>query len=70
MKKNAEYFLIKTLGEDFLEYLGNVLSKSEIYKQGTRTVTDTNDLYQGLQIVPKALYKTVVLYNVPGYNYR
>jgi len=60
MKKNAEYFLIKTLGEDFLESLGNDLSKSEIYKQGTRTVTDTNDLYQGLQIVPKALLSLLI----------
>lgn len=60
MKKNAEYFLKSTLGDDFLESLGDSLSKSEIYKQGTRTITDTNDLFQGLQIVPKALLSLLI----------
>lgn len=60
MKKNVEIFLKKTLGDDFLESLGDSLSKSEIYKQGTRTITDTNDLYQGLQIVPRALLSLLV----------
>jgi hypothetical protein len=60
MKKNAEIFLNKTLGKDFLESLGTSLSKSEVYKQGTRTITDTTDLYQGLQIVPKALLSLLI----------
>ena len=60
MKKNAEAFLLKTLGGDFLESLGNSLSKSEVYKQGTRTITDTDDLFQGLQIVPRALLSLLV----------
>ncbi len=60
MKKNAEAFLNKTLGSDFLESLGSTLSKSEVYKQGSRTVTDTDDLFQGLQIVPRALLALLV----------
>jgi len=60
MKPNAEYFLRKTLGEDLKESLGEVLSKSEVYKQGTRTITDTDDLFQGLQIVPRALLSLLV----------
>jgi hypothetical protein len=60
MKKNAEVFLRKTLGNDFLESFGLSLSKSEVYKQGTRTITDTNDLFQGLQIVPRALLSLLV----------
>lgn len=60
MKKNAEIFLSKALGDDFLESLGTSLSKSDVYKQGTRTVTDTNDLFQGLQIVPRALLSLLI----------
>lgn len=60
MKKNAKAFLSKTLGSDFLESLGSSLSKSEVYKQGSRTVTDTDDLFQGLQIVPRALLSLLV----------
>jgi len=55
MKKNAEAFLAKTLGDDFLESLSTSLSKSDVFKPGTKTVTDTNDLFQGLQIVPRTL---------------
>jgi hypothetical protein len=60
MKKNAETFLSKTLGSDFLESFSTSLSKSEVYKQGTRTITDTDDLFQGLQIVPRALLSLLV----------
>ena len=38
MKKNAEAFLSKTLGSDFLESLGTSLSKSEVYKPGSKTL--------------------------------
>lgn len=60
MNKNAEAFLTKTLGSDFLESLGENLSKSEVYKQGTRTVVDTNDIFQGLQIVPRAILSLLI----------
>lgn len=55
MSKKSDFFIKNALGDDFHKSLENVLSKSELYKPGTRTVTDTNDMYQGLQIVPKAL---------------
>jgi hypothetical protein len=60
VKKNAEAFLAKTLGDDFLESLSEPLLRSEVYKQGTRTITDTDDLFQGLQIVPRALLRLLV----------
>jgi hypothetical protein len=60
MKKNAELFLNKILGDDFFQSFGDSLTKSEIYKPGTRTVTDTNDLFQGLQIVPKVLLNLLI----------
>jgi regulator of replication initiation timing len=60
MAKNSESFLKKTLGDDFLESLGTDLSKSEIYKPGSRTITDTNDLYQGLKIVPRVLLNLLI----------
>jgi len=60
MNKNAEIFLSKTLGTDFLESVGISLCKSEVFKPGTRSVTDTDDLFQGLQIVPKALLGLLV----------
>ncbi len=60
MKKNAEVFLIKTLGDNFLESLSISLSKSEIFKPGTRSITDTNDMYQGLQIVPRTMLNLLV----------
>ena len=60
MKKNAVAFLSKALGDDFLESVSTSLSKSEVYKQGSRTVTDTDDLFQGLQIVPRALLSLLV----------
>lgn len=55
MGKNAESFIKKTLGEDFIKSLSTDLFKSEVYKQGTHSVTDTDDLFQGLQIVPRVL---------------
>jgi hypothetical protein len=60
MNKNAEIFITNTLGSDFIESFGSALSKSEVYKPGTRTVTDTNDLFQGLLIVPKTLLNLLV----------
>ena len=43
-----------------MESLGSTLSKSEIFKPGTRSITDTNDMFQGLQIVPRALLSLLV----------
>lgn len=60
MKKNAVAFLSKALGGDFLESLGSSLSKSEVFKIGTKTVTDTEDLFQGLTIVPRTLLNLLV----------
>jgi hypothetical protein len=56
VKKNAEVFLKKTLGEDFLESLG----KSEIFQPNSKAALDTSDLFQGLQIVPRALLNLLV----------
>src|ERR1700678_3028539 len=60
MKKNAEALILKTLGSDFFESLSDSLSKSEVFKPGSKTVTDTNDLFQGLQIVPRTLLNLLV----------
>ena len=53
---SAKFFLNKTLGADFMEEL----SKTEIYKAGTRTVTDISDMHLGLKIVPRALMSFLV----------
>lgn len=50
MAFNADYFLNKTLGENFEDLL-----KTEIYKPGSRTTVDINDMKIGLQIVPRAI---------------
>ena len=60
MKKNAEAFLLKTLGGDFYRVVRQFFIQIEVYKQGTRTITDTDDLFQGLQIVPRALLSLLV----------
>ena len=65
MNKNAEYFLNKTLGNDFLESLGTALSKSEIYKPGSRTVVESSDMYQGMRLVPRVLMKLLIAELVP-----
>jgi hypothetical protein len=47
MKKNAEAFLAKALGDDFLESL----QKFDLWKPDTKSVTDHSEIFQGLQIV-------------------
>lgn len=56
MSKKADYFLSKTLGEDFLESL----AKTEIYKPGTRSVIDTSEIHQALQIVPRTVMSLLI----------
>jgi hypothetical protein len=56
MKKNTEFFLKKTLGDDFLESL----QKFDLWKPDTKSVTDHNELFQGLKIVPKVLLSFLI----------
>jgi hypothetical protein len=56
MSKNAESFLKKTLGDDFLESL----QKFDLWKPDTKSVTDHNELFQGLKIVPKILLSFLI----------
>jgi hypothetical protein len=51
MSSKVDFFLNKTLGEDFLESL----SKSEIWKPGTKSVNDIEDMRIGLKIVPRVI---------------
>lgn len=52
----ADFFLNKTLGEDFFESL----SKSEIWKPGTKSVNDIEDMRVGLKIVPRVIISWLV----------
>ena len=56
MKPNAEHFLKKTLGDDFLESL----QKFDLWKPDTKSVTDHNEIFQGLKIVPKVVLSFLV----------
>lgn len=47
----ANYFLGKVLGEDFFESL----AKTELWKPGTRTTIDHEEIKTGLHIVPRAI---------------
>src|ERR1700687_964495 len=48
---NADFFLKKTLGEDFLESLAKV----ELWKPGTKSTIDHEELRSALQIVPRTV---------------
>lgn len=52
---NSDYFLNKLLGKDFESLL-----KTDIYKPGTRTVVDINDIKIGLQIVPRTVMSLLI----------
>lgn len=52
----GESFLKKALGEDFFESL----QKVELYKQGTRTTVDPEEIATALQIVPRTLMAFLV----------
>lgn len=52
----GDSFLKKALGEDFFESL----QKVELYKQGTRTTVDPEEIATALQIVPRTLMAFLV----------
>jgi len=56
MSSKANTFLKKTLGEDFFESL----SKAELWKPGTKTVIDPQEIATALQIVPRTLMAILI----------
>lgn len=56
MPSNSDIFLNKVLGNDFLEEL----SKTELWKPGTKSVVDIDDMRIGLKIVPRAILSFLV----------
>lgn len=60
MSSNSKFFLKKTLGENF-----EVLFKTEIFKQGTRSVVDTEDIEHGLKLVPRTVMAFLIRELVP-----
>lgn len=56
MSSNVTYFLAKTLGEDFFESL----SKTELWKPGTKSVNDIDDMRIGLKIVPRTIMSFLI----------
>ena len=56
MSSKADYFLNKVLGEDFLESLNKV----ELWKPGTRTTIDHEEIKTALQIVPRAIMALLI----------
>ena len=56
MASNSDIFLNKVLGEDFLESL----SKTELWKPGTKSVVDIEDMRIGLKIVPRTIMSFLV----------
>ena len=53
---NADLFLKKALGEDFFESLAKV----ELYKYGTRSVLDIEEIKTALQIVPRTIIALLI----------
>jgi len=58
---NADLFLKKTLGEDFFESLAKV----ELWKPGTRSTIDHEELKTALQIVPRTVIALLIKELVP-----
>jgi hypothetical protein len=56
MSSNADIFLKKTLGEDFMESL----SKVELWKPGTRSTLDHEEIRTALQIVPRTVMALLI----------
>lgn len=54
--KAAEAFMYGTLGEDFLESL----AKSDLWKPGTKSVSDIEDMRVGLKIVPRTVMALLI----------
>jgi hypothetical protein len=56
MSSKSDYFLGKTLGEDFVESL----KKFELWKPGTKTTVDHEELKTALEIVPRAVMSLLI----------
>lgn len=56
MSSGADYFLKKTLGEDFFESL----SKVELWKPGTKSTLDHEEIRTALQIVPRTVISLLI----------
>lgn len=56
MSSGANYFLKKTMGDDFFESL----VKFELWKPGTRTVIDHEEIKTALMIVPRVLMAMLI----------
>lgn len=56
MAFNADYFLGKTLGNDFFESL----TKFELWKPGTRTTVDHEEIKTALKIVPRTIMALLI----------
>jgi mRNA-degrading endonuclease HigB of HigAB toxin-antitoxin module len=56
VSSGADFFLKKTLGEDFLQSL----EKFELWKPGTRTTIDHEEIKTALKIVPRALMSFLI----------
>lgn len=56
MSKNADSFLRKNLGDDFFESLAKV----ELWKPGTRTTVDHEEVKTALQIVPRTVMALLI----------
>lgn len=56
MAFNADYFLGKTLGKDFFESL----TKFELWKPGTRTTVDHEEIKTALAIVPRTIMALLI----------
>ena len=61
MSSNADTFLKKTLGEDFFESLAKV----ELWKPGTKSTIDHEELRTALQIVPRTVIALLIKELVP-----
>jgi hypothetical protein len=56
MSSRADFFIKKTLGEDFLQSL----EKFELWKPGTKTVIDHEEIKTALKIVPRAVLSLLI----------
>jgi hypothetical protein len=69
MASSADYFLSKTLGEDFLQSL----EKVELWKPGTKSTIDHEEMRTALQIVPRTIMALLIRELAPlniGQNHR
>ena len=61
MYQKAYDFLKNLLGQDFLE----TLEKTELYKPGTRTTVDPEEIRIAMKVVPKAIMALLVKELIP-----